>query len=871
VSTLSVATVVVSHGAVDYLATTLKALSVQTHLVEQIVVVETRSDPACIEIAKQFGHSVIEPGDIKLGAAIDSGVQSLKIAPGWLWILHDDSAPESTALQMLASAAELSPSVAIVGPKLLEWGNEIQIQQLGITVTPTGRPFLLVENQYDQGQHDGSRDTLAVSTAGMLVAVGLWQKLGGLNDSSPVFAQDIEFCAQARVAGFRVVVEPRARISHRGLSMKQARTRKWLGGNRTQALSRAHVHLASIFAPTLLLPLVYLALPLAALISIPRNLITKKPTRIFGQFTAWLWAWFTIGARLGARKKLRGLGKTRPLGDFLATRAQRKKRRESKFEYGPETAESTGKGLIGSGSVWLGLLPLIFGWSLFPVGALYTERLVPLGDSFRSIWSATGLAQVPYLAGIDLPTDPFNWVLSLFGLALNSNPSLALAVFVFVAPSIGFAGFWMLTSLFLGRVWVRNLVALLYSLSPQVLMVQAMAGVADLVIISIAPWLTLFLIKAATSYNSARTWRWVGLAGLTAAFIAVSNPIIFLLSIVLGIALGANNIRKLPIILWFVLPGAVLIYPWVLLAFEQNQWALLSVTSSAFLLPQSPYASVIALIFLGSAALPAIASLFGTRLAVSVSAWVVAIILWFGSLYQPIAGSFAMQALSFAALLVGVGLFLDGITKKWAIATASLAASAGVLASGFVFGPLAPTQSYFGTQRQAPALVVAASEVDVGVRTLKIDVSGDQVDAELEWGTGETLEQKSLAYELLLPESPIAAELAQLTGSLVAGNSSGVAELLLGLGVDFVLLDGVDQESISSARVAIDSMTKLQAAGETPYGYLWQVVGARADTPSSAETSGSKNLELGILAAFLLLAIPTPASIRGTRRARSEK
>lgn len=870
-STLSVATVVVSHGAVDYLATTLKALSVQTHLVEQIVVVETSSDAACIEIAKQFGHSVIEPGDIKLGAAIDSGVQSLKTLPGWLWILHDDSAPEPTALQMLASAAELSPSVAIVGPKLLEWGNEIQIQQLGITVTPTGRPFLLVENQYDQGQHDGSRDTLAVSTAGMLVAVGLWQKLGGLNDSSPVFAQDIEFCAQARVAGFRVVVEPRARVSHRGLSMKQARTRKWLGGNRTQALSRAHVHLAGIFAPPLLLPLVYLALPLAALISIPQNLITKKPTRIFGQFTAWLWAWFTIGSRLGARKKLRGLGKTRPLRDFLATRAQRKKRRESKFEHGPESAESTGKGLIGSGSVWLGLLPLIFGWSLFPVGALYAERLVPLGDSFRSIWSATGLAQVPYLAGVDLPTDPFNWVLSLFGLALNSNPSLALAVFVFVAPSIGFAGFWMLTSLFMGRVWVRNLVALIFSLSPQVLMVQAMAGVADLVTISTAPWLTFFLIKAATSYNSARTWRWVGLAGLAAAFIAVSNPIIFLLFIVLGIALGANNLRKLPIMLWFVLPGAVLLYPWVLLAFEQNQWALLSVTSSTFLLPQSPYASVIALIFLGSAALPATASLFGTRLAVSVSAWVVAIILWFGSLYQPIAGSFAMQALSLAALLVGAGLFLDGITKRWAIATASLAASAGVLASGFAFGPLAPTQSYFGTQRQAPALVVAASEVDEGVRTLQIDVSGDRVDVQLEWGAGETLEQKSLAYELLLPESPIAAELAQLTGSLVAGNSSGVAELLLGLGVDFVLLDGVDQESIASARVAIDSMTMLQAAGETPYGYLWQVVGSSVETPSSAETSDSKNLELGILAAFLLLAIPTPASIRGTRRARSEK
>jgi hypothetical protein len=66
-----------------------------------------------------------------------------------------------------------------------------------------------------------------------------------------------------------------------------------------------------------------------------------------------------------------------------------------------------------------------------------------------------------------------------------------------------------------------------------------------------------------------------------------------------------------------------------------------------------------------------------------------------------------------------------------------------------------------------------------------------------------------------------------------------VAELLLVLGIDFVLLDGEDQESISSARVAIDSMTMLQAAGETPYGYLWQVLGATADNPSSARRSDS--------------------------------
>ena len=346
---------------------------------------------------------------------------------------------------------------------------------------------------------------------------------------------------------------------------------------------------------------------------------------------------------------------------------------------------------------------------------------------------------------------------------------------------------------------------------------------------------------------------------------------VFFLFVIFGIALGFNNIRKLAILSWFALPGAVLIYPWVLLAVEQNQFALLTVSSSAFLLPASLYGSVTALFFLGAAGICAAASLFGTRLAVSVSSWVVAIILALGSTYQPIAGSFAMQALSLAALLVGTGLFLDDLKRKWAITAASIAASAGAVAAGLVFGPLAPSQVSFGSQRQAPALVVAAAEVDEGIRTLRIDANGNQIDVELLWGAGRSLEQTSLAYQLLLPASPISNELAQLSGSLVAGNPSGVQDLLSSMGIDFVLLQGDHQESISAARVAIDSVTMLQAAGKTPYGHLWQVVGSAKNTPSSLESPSNKNLQLGVLAAFLLLAIPTPASIRGAKRLGKQK
>ena len=66
----------------------------------------------------------------------------------------------------------------MIGPKLLSWEKPIEIQQMGLTLTQTGKPFLLVSREYDQGQHDSTGDTLAVSTAGMLVSLGLWQKLG---------------------------------------------------------------------------------------------------------------------------------------------------------------------------------------------------------------------------------------------------------------------------------------------------------------------------------------------------------------------------------------------------------------------------------------------------------------------------------------------------------------------------------------------------------------------------------------------------------------------------------------------------------------------------------------------------------------------
>ncbi len=73
---LSVAAIVVSHAQADLLARSLAAISEQTHRLQQVVVVETAGDQASIDLALSFGFSVIEPGPLKLGAAIQAGINS---------------------------------------------------------------------------------------------------------------------------------------------------------------------------------------------------------------------------------------------------------------------------------------------------------------------------------------------------------------------------------------------------------------------------------------------------------------------------------------------------------------------------------------------------------------------------------------------------------------------------------------------------------------------------------------------------------------------------------------------------------------------------------------------------------------------------
>ncbi|MFC0862750.1 glycosyltransferase [Sphaerimonospora cavernae] len=221
----SVTAIVVAHDGARWLKETLAAVLRQTRPLDRVVGVDNGSrDGSGRVLAEVFGAgSVLSlPRSTGFGEAVHEVLRRLPAAPAqtqaghpqgqvreWLWLLHDDCAPDAKALQAMLAAADQDPKAAILGPKLRDWLDRRVLLEIGVTVSRSGRRDTGLEpREYDQGQHDGAhgaRDVLSVSTAGMLIRRDVWEELSGLDPELPLFRDDLDLCWRARTAGHRVL------------------------------------------------------------------------------------------------------------------------------------------------------------------------------------------------------------------------------------------------------------------------------------------------------------------------------------------------------------------------------------------------------------------------------------------------------------------------------------------------------------------------------------------------------------------------------------------------------------------------------------------------------------------------------------------
>ena len=125
-----VTAIIVTHDGVTWLSEVVAALSSQKFQPDEIIAVDNGSIDGSPKLLRNAGISVIaQDREAGFGSAIAAAVASLpKLEASenlesneWLWILHDDCAPDRNALKKLLTAALERPQVGIAGPKILGW------------------------------------------------------------------------------------------------------------------------------------------------------------------------------------------------------------------------------------------------------------------------------------------------------------------------------------------------------------------------------------------------------------------------------------------------------------------------------------------------------------------------------------------------------------------------------------------------------------------------------------------------------------------------------------------------------------------------------------------------------------------------------
>lgn len=233
-STAPVLAVLVCHNGGQWLPDVLDALGELTVGPRHLLAVDTGSTDETAELLARAGSGddalldgvLTLPPETGFGAAVAEALDHAKERwgdPGrWLWLVHDDSAPEADCLENLLGIAELDSSAAMLGPLGLDWNDPRWVVDAGLSTDATGhRQTGIDPSELDPalGVDGGSAallvsEVLAVSTACALVDREIFERLSGVDRAMPLAGEDIDLGWRINADGHLVLCVPEARMRH---------------------------------------------------------------------------------------------------------------------------------------------------------------------------------------------------------------------------------------------------------------------------------------------------------------------------------------------------------------------------------------------------------------------------------------------------------------------------------------------------------------------------------------------------------------------------------------------------------------------------------------------------------------------------------
>ncbi|WP_146197210.1 glycosyltransferase [Serinibacter arcticus] len=533
----SVLTVLVTRGVTPWLSATLRALGAQESTPDRILVAVW--DPtAIVAVRDALAEAGLDQADVvatggaaTFGAAVRTAIRDHPAVVGqWLWLLHDDSAPEPGALSALLRTVEQGSSIVVAGSKQVEWAAPDELISVGVGLTRSGRRFTaLEESEIDQGQYDDRSDVLAVGTAGMLVRRDVWDELRGPDPALGPYGDGADLARRARLAGHRAVVVPRSVVRHARASYTGQRhpehgepaaldapvepVRSWSA--RRRAVLHSRLAGATTAGSVLLLLGMFVLAPVRAL--------ARVATKEFALIGPELRTPFATAAHLAAVSRARAnarrtavvprrvlaplqVGPGAQLAAWRDTRLQRASlRRSSRARSELEKAEAASLARRRRLAL-LGVTVLTVVVALVTVGhwalgdALLGGALLPVDTGVRDLWT---LATSPWLAVGDghaaLP-QPLLAVLAFLTTVLGgfwgTPVSATIAVLTVGAIPLAALGAWFAAGAATRGLAARAWAAVVWALAPTLLISLAQGRLGSIVAHLALPWVALGVARA---------------------------------------------------------------------------------------------------------------------------------------------------------------------------------------------------------------------------------------------------------------------------------------------------------------------------------------------------------------------------------------
>ena len=626
-----VTAVLVAHNGQRWLPRTLAAIAALGRAPERVIAVDTGSTdrtPALLNAALGPAAVLTEPAETGFGAAVRHAVDAREGAPGlpsaspgeaadldhieWLWLLHDDCAPEPESLRRLLAAVDASPSIGIAGPKVRGWSEPSLLLEVGLTAGGGGRRETGLERrEIDQGQRDDRRDVLAVGSAGLLIRRDVWDQLDGFDPRLVMFRDDLDLGWRANLAGHRVCVVPDAVVHHAEAASRGRRTPQAAGGRAHRADRRSALHVLLANAPWYAVPWHGLRLGVGSALRTLGLLLSKAPGEALDEIAA-MSVLVNLGALARARRARRPLRKVSPgsvrrllapplsgvrhtfewANGLLAGRIDLSASVGSAMESGPtgedEDSLTAGPSRFGSLArrpgflLFLGLTVVslvAFRGLVTDAGQLLGGMLLPAPDGAGAMWASYTSGWHDVGVGSSISAPAYLVPLAALSTVLLAKTWLAVTLILTLAiPLAGLSAYLVLGRLSLGRTQ-RVLGALAYAVLPAVSGAVATGRLGTVVAAILLPpagWLAASAVGLTKRPGSVRRAL---AAGLLLAVVVAFVPVTWALAAVAGLVGTALLAPRSPggwlrLLVALAVPPLVL-FPWTLRALSDPSTLLL--------------------------------------------------------------------------------------------------------------------------------------------------------------------------------------------------------------------------------------------------------------------------------------------------------